>query len=421
MVARTVEALVPPTVPAGVVPDVAVVEAQAFLLEQARTFEPGQLNRLATHLRHRLDPDADDRLARDEKAQRAARTLTLATTVGGMVHVEGLLTPACGAALRTAIDAWSAPLPESDGTPDPRTAGQRRHDALGRLAEIAITTPGQLPTTHGSPYRIVVTVPHDTLTAAVDGQSDAGLAPAILPDGTALSSTTLASLTCDADLVPVLIDQLGNPLDVGDTQRLFPPKQRTAIAHRDQHCTYPGCPAPPPGATRTTSPRSAKAARPPSPTARSCAADTTATSTPPARPAASSTDRSAGTGREAPTTGRPAPPRSPRDPPARRPHPPMARALGQRVSRSATARRSSDGRAAGPARPRRLTRRSRLRTRRPCPTGAGPARARRRPGARRPAPPDSTGVTVCAPSGSSTSQPPAPSAPSAPPTPSAPP
>ena len=47
-------------------PDVAVVEGQAFLLEQARVFEPAQLNRLATHLRHRLDPDADDRLARDE-------------------------------------------------------------------------------------------------------------------------------------------------------------------------------------------------------------------------------------------------------------------------------------------------------------------------------------------------------------------
>ncbi|GAA4360257.1 DUF222 domain-containing protein [Angustibacter luteus] len=192
VVARTIQVLVPPVVPAGVVPDVAVVEGQEFLLEQARVFEPGQLNRLATHLRHRLDPDADDRLARDEHAQHRARTLTLAPTLSGMVHLQGLLTPACGAALRTAIDAWSAPQPAADGTPDPRSAAQRRHDGLQQLAERAIGS-DQLPSTHGSPYRIVVTVPHQTLTAAAQHEPVAGLAPATLPDGTPISSTALAT------------------------------------------------------------------------------------------------------------------------------------------------------------------------------------------------------------------------------------
>ena len=128
-----------------------MVEGQAFLLEQARVFEPAQLNRLATHLRHRLDPDADDRLARDEHAQQQARTLTLAATPSGMVHVQGLLTPACGAALRTALDAWSAPRPAADGTPDPRTATQRRHDALQQLVERAIATPGRFRAPTGAP------------------------------------------------------------------------------------------------------------------------------------------------------------------------------------------------------------------------------------------------------------------------------
>ncbi|GAB3591154.1 hypothetical protein GCM10027446_08130 [Angustibacter peucedani] len=46
-------------------------------------------------------------------------------------------------------------------------------------------------------------------------------------------------------MVPVLFDTVGNPLDVGRTQYPFPAKQRLAIALRDQHCTFPGCTAPP--------------------------------------------------------------------------------------------------------------------------------------------------------------------------------
>ncbi|GAA4353865.1 HNH endonuclease signature motif containing protein [Angustibacter luteus] len=245
VVAGTVEALVPPALPAGVVPDVAVCEGQAFLIEQAAHFDPLRLRRLATYLRHRLDPDADERLAHDEDAQTRARALTLASTSSGMVHVEGLLTQVCGAALRTALDAWTAPQPAAVGAPDPRSAAQRRHDGLQHLAERAIAAPELLPTTHGSPYRVVVTVPHETLAAAVVGAKVTGLAPATMPDGTALSSTTLATLTCTADLLPVVIDGVGNPLDVGRTQRSFTARQRHALSVRDRGCTWPGCGAPP--------------------------------------------------------------------------------------------------------------------------------------------------------------------------------
>jgi hypothetical protein len=53
-------------------------------------------------------------------------------------------------------------------------------------------------------------------------------------------------MACDADLVPVLVDENHQPLDVGDTQYAFPPKIRTAIIARDTGCTYPGCGAPAP-------------------------------------------------------------------------------------------------------------------------------------------------------------------------------
>jgi hypothetical protein len=46
-------------------------------------------------------------------------------------------------------------------------------------------------------------------------------------------------------MVPILVDENHQPLDVGDTQYEFPPKIRTAIITRDRGCTYPGCGAPP--------------------------------------------------------------------------------------------------------------------------------------------------------------------------------
>ena len=179
VVARTVQALVPPAVPVDAVPAHAVVEAQSFLLAEASRFDPTELGRLADYLVLRLGPDADQRLAGSERAQQQARSLTLATTNSGMVHVEGLLSPACGAAVRTAIDAWSAPQPAADGTPDPRTAAQRRHDGLHQLAAKAIAAPDFLPSTHGSPYRVVVTITQRDLAAGLG---------AALPDGTRISA-----------------------------------------------------------------------------------------------------------------------------------------------------------------------------------------------------------------------------------------
>ena len=131
----------------------------------------------------------------------------------------------------------------------------RRHDGLQHLLEQVVAADRLLPSTHGSPYRLVVTVPHATLAAELTRRGEAFrptapnpqvVQPGLLPDGWPLSPLTVQTLACTADLVPVLIDQHHQPLDVGDTQYAFPPKIRTAIITRDHGCTYPGCGAPAP-------------------------------------------------------------------------------------------------------------------------------------------------------------------------------
>ncbi len=70
--------------------------------------------------------------------------------------------------------------------------------------------------------------------------------PGLLPDGWPVSPLTAQTMACGADLVPILVDEDHQPLDVGDTRYPFPPKIRTAIITRDKGCTYPGCGAPAP-------------------------------------------------------------------------------------------------------------------------------------------------------------------------------
>lgn len=133
----------------------------------------------------------------------------------------------------------------------------RRHDGLQHVLAQLVAADAALPSSHGTPYRLTVLVPHTTLTATLrpanrsasgsgSGSADTALAPALLPDGWPLSPLTAQTLACDADLVPVLVDDHHHPLDVADTIYSFPAKTRTAIITRDRHCTYPGCTAPPP-------------------------------------------------------------------------------------------------------------------------------------------------------------------------------
>jgi hypothetical protein len=123
-------------------------------------------------------------------------------------------------------------------------------DAFTRLAHLALAarpgTPGALPTQGGAATRMLITTDLDTALARM---RTAGSAPGELatgePGGYPLSPLTVQTLACDAEIVPVLLDSAGNPLDVGRTRYPFPPKIRRAIEIRDRHCTFGNCRVPP--------------------------------------------------------------------------------------------------------------------------------------------------------------------------------
>ena len=65
------------------------------------------------------------------------------------------------------------------------------------------------------------------------------------PSGVRLQDRTTRHLLCDARLLPVVVDSLGVPLDLGRAVRLATAGQRRAMAQRDGGCVFPGCTSPP--------------------------------------------------------------------------------------------------------------------------------------------------------------------------------
>jgi len=229
-------------------------EAQHLMLGEAARLDAGQLGKVGVALRHRLDPDAAERLARDEDAQQHLRRATLSQESSGMWWLTATLPAKDGALLQTALDGLAQPRSAADGEVDPRSRGQRTADALTGLAELSLAQragqPGGLPSRHGSPVRMIVTADLATLKADLSRKGGQAGAPMAVvetgePGGWEVSPLEAQTLFCDAELVPAVLDGHGRPLDVGDSVYRFPAKIRRAIEIRDRHCTFPNCSAPP--------------------------------------------------------------------------------------------------------------------------------------------------------------------------------
>lgn len=212
-------------------------DAERFLLEQARVFDPAELTRLGAHLKAQLTPAkkaADDRSEEDPAAERG---LWLNDTDEG-TQIRGTLDPEAAALLRTALEPLATPAPAAVGVPDARTPARRRADALVGLLGVALNA-GQLPEHGGVKPHLTVTV---TLSALV---GEAGQPPAQTGWGLPLPPSVLGRIACDATVTRVVLSPAGQPLDVGRATRVIPAPIRRAVIARDNCCAFPNCDRPP--------------------------------------------------------------------------------------------------------------------------------------------------------------------------------
>jgi hypothetical protein len=221
--------------------------AEADLAGYAGQFDPATLARLGRHLIHVLDIDS---LAEREQRAYRRRELRVVDLGDGLTRLSGQLDAESAALVRSALDPLAAPNPAADGTPDPRSAGQRMADALVELARRGCAA-GDLPAGHGVQPHIALIVSLGTLQASKSHHPGAGSAcgwtptpPGELGWGGPLSAEAVRRIGCDAGISPMITDRVSVPLDVGREQRTVTAGQWAALVTRDRGCVFPGCTRP---------------------------------------------------------------------------------------------------------------------------------------------------------------------------------
>lgn len=205
---------------------------ETFLVDHALRLDPAQLGHAATRLSDTLNPDGTATTAADHERH---RDLTLHVRRDGCTDVTGRLTPSATAIWQTILDALSAPEPAADGARDPRTAGQRRHDALVDAGERLLRS-GDIPDSGGVPATVIVTLTLDQLQTRT--------ASATTVHGVDIPVADLLRRAAEAEVIPVVINSAGGVVAYGRTRRLASRAQRLALIARDRGCSFPDCTRP---------------------------------------------------------------------------------------------------------------------------------------------------------------------------------
>jgi uncharacterized protein DUF222/HNH endonuclease len=196
------------------------------MLDHARRHSVASLRYLCRFARHIADPDG---FFNEAEADFSRRRLHISQMSDGMHAIDGMLDPASGAALRTALDALAKRL----GPDDDRTHSQRMADSLGELAHHAMDE-GRLPKRNG-------VKPHVTVTTTLDGlKNEVGAPAADLELSLPISTRTLERLACDCTISRVLLAD-SMVIDVGKATRVVSAPTRRALRVRDRGCRWPGC------------------------------------------------------------------------------------------------------------------------------------------------------------------------------------
>jgi hypothetical protein len=196
------------------------------MLDLARQHSVASLRYLCRYARHVADPDG---FFNEAEADYSRRRLHISQMSDGMHAIDGILDPAGGAALKTALDSLS----NRRGPEDDRTFGQRTADAMVELAHHAMDE-GRLPKRNG-------VKPHINLTTTIEGlKNELGAPPADLELSLPISTRTLERITCDCTMSRVLLAD-SMVIDVGRATRVVSAPTRRALRTRDRGCRWPGC------------------------------------------------------------------------------------------------------------------------------------------------------------------------------------
>jgi hypothetical protein len=218
--------------------------AEAHMLDQAQVFDAPTLRKLAKRLFEVVCPEAADaaegrKLAREEARARALAHFSVRDHGDGTSTGSFKLPTLHADLLKKALEALTSPRRIGEGRLDPDSGKKLPHSTLlGQgLMELVENHLSDLPSVHGSPFTLVVTIGYDALIS--------GLGVALTDTGCRISAAEARRLACKAGIIPVVLGGDSMPLDVGREQRLFDRYQKIAINHRYAGCAADNCDRPP--------------------------------------------------------------------------------------------------------------------------------------------------------------------------------
>ncbi|MEU0877782.1 DUF222 domain-containing protein [Lentzea sp. NPDC005914] len=155
----------------------------------------------------------------------------------GQLEIRALLDAVTGATFEAMLDPLAKPRPDTalEG-PDLRSRAEREGDAFAELVNLMVRA-DQLPEHGGEPVTLTVTMSYENLAEQV-GQ-------AMLDNGERVPASQVRQLACNAGIIPLVLGDKSQPMDIGRKTRSFPAGIRRVLVGRDRGCAFPGCFRPP--------------------------------------------------------------------------------------------------------------------------------------------------------------------------------
>ncbi|WP_410643384.1 DUF222 domain-containing protein [Amycolatopsis sp. lyj-346] len=207
--------------------------AEADLLTFAAGAGHKQVAALGARILAHLNPDGAEPAVADPVIP--PRELFLRRRRSGTWELNARFDDETGTRASALLDAL-AERRTSDDDPDHRTHPQRYGDAFSDAIDLALNSP-ELPMQAGERAHVMVAVSLEDLKS--------GVGAATLGDTGEMSAAEARVHACDAMVIPAVLGEKSEPLNLGRLRRLISAGLRRALFLRDRGCAFPGCHRPP--------------------------------------------------------------------------------------------------------------------------------------------------------------------------------
>lgn len=214
-------------------------QAEAQLISWSAEFTPEEVRRLGRRILEVVAPqifeDAEaKKLLEEEQSARKKMRLFFKYNGDGTTRVNGLLPTSEAERLKTYLHSYTSPRHQAGEYGEADNIPYSRKLAGAFCALLEHLDPRNLPLHGGDATTLMVTITLEDLT------KDLGLA-GLLGDKDPITAAEARRLACTAAIIPVVLGNHSEILDLGRTDRLYRPAQRRAIRLRDQTCRAQGC------------------------------------------------------------------------------------------------------------------------------------------------------------------------------------